>query len=154
MRSDFIDDKWDLRMLGLAKHYSGWSRDPSTKVGAVIARGKYPVAMGFNGFPAGLSDDPELYQDRETKYARIQHAEGNALAAALRMGVRVAGATIYTWPFPPCGECAKQIISSGIARVVSTPPSPDLQSRWPSLEVAKGLFQEAGIPFCLLEMGD
>jgi len=27
---------WDIRFLDLAKHISIWSKDPSTKVGAVI----------------------------------------------------------------------------------------------------------------------
>ena len=27
---------WDLKFLKLAKHISDWSKDPSTKVGAVI----------------------------------------------------------------------------------------------------------------------
>jgi deoxycytidylate deaminase len=32
-------DKWDSRFLSLAKYISTWSKDPSTQVGAVIARG-------------------------------------------------------------------------------------------------------------------
>jgi deoxycytidylate deaminase len=37
----------------------GWSKDPSTKVGAVIVRPDLTVAsIGYNGFPRGMSDDP------------------------------------------------------------------------------------------------
>jgi hypothetical protein len=31
-------DKWDRRFLGLAAEVAGWSKDPSTQVGAVIVR--------------------------------------------------------------------------------------------------------------------
>ena len=49
-------DKWDHRFLALAEHISHWSKDPSTKVGAVIThRSKRVVSMGFNGLPAGVA---------------------------------------------------------------------------------------------------
>jgi len=47
-----IDIKWALRFLGLASYISKWSKDPSTKVGAVIAQGNRIVSLGYNGFPA------------------------------------------------------------------------------------------------------
>ena len=28
--------KWDLRFLEMARNAAGWSKDPSTKVGAII----------------------------------------------------------------------------------------------------------------------
>ena len=31
-----MSDKWDIRFLELARHISGWSKDPSTKVGCVV----------------------------------------------------------------------------------------------------------------------
>jgi dCMP deaminase len=48
--------KWDRRWLELAQHVSSWSKDPSTKVGSVIAQGKQLVSLGYNGFPASCED--------------------------------------------------------------------------------------------------
>ena len=62
-------DKWDHRFLALAEHISHWSKDPSTKVGAVIThRSKRVVSMGFNGLPAGVEDTEERLTNREIKY--------------------------------------------------------------------------------------
>ena len=65
-------DKWDSRFLELAKLVSTWSKDPSTKTGAVIVRPDRSVAsIGFNGFPVKMSDHQELYDNREEKYSRL-----------------------------------------------------------------------------------
>ena len=75
-------NKWDKRFLELAKHISGWSKDPSNQVGAVIVNlEKKIVAVGYNGFPKGVADDDRLsYRDK--KYDIILHAEENALITA------------------------------------------------------------------------
>ena len=39
-----IDNKWHNRFMELAEHVAQWSRDPSTKVGAVIVRPDKSVA--------------------------------------------------------------------------------------------------------------
>lgn len=44
-------NKWDKRFLELAAFIAEWSKDPSTKCGAVITDGKQIVSQGFNGFP-------------------------------------------------------------------------------------------------------
>ena len=63
------DKKWDKRFIELADHVAQWSRDPSTKVGAVIVRTDKTVAsMGFNGFPRGVDDAEGRYLDKPTKY--------------------------------------------------------------------------------------
>lgn len=114
------DPKWDFRMLHLASVVAGWSRDPSTRIGAVIARPDNTVlSLGFNGFPRGCSDAPELYDDRERKYERIVHAELNAILTAPE---RPEGCTLYVYPpaLPPgtCARCAAAVIQSGIKAVV------------------------------------
>ena len=61
--------KWDLRFLNLAQHIAEWSKDPSTKVGAIIASPDNKViSMGFNGFPQSMSDSAECLNNREEKY--------------------------------------------------------------------------------------
>src|SRR5690348_10005783 len=89
--------KWDKRFLELAQLVAGWSKDPSTKTGAVIVSPERTiVAVGYNGFPKLMDDAPELYANREVKYSRIVHCEMNAV---LNAGHRVDGSTLYTWPF-------------------------------------------------------
>lgn len=136
-----MDARWDQRFLELARHVAGWSKDPSTKVGAVIVgRDKREVALGYNGFPPGVPDYEGWLRDREVKYRLTQHAERNVLDNA-RFDLR--GATVYVTMFP-CSECAKSIVSKGIARVVCPPPV----DRDPWSEDAgwtRILFREAGV---------
>lgn len=130
--------KWDLRMLGLAKHVAGWSKDPSTKVGCVVADSSNRIlSLGYNGFPMGVADVD--LDDREHKYARTVHAEMNAL---LFTNGRLEGATMYIWPMPPCSRCAGPIIQSGIVTVVSPPAG----ERWEdSCRIGREMFDQAGV---------
>jgi len=147
---------WDRRFLELARHVSQWSKDPSTKVGAVITRGNEVVGIGYNGFPRGVFDLPERLNDRPTKYQYVVHAEANAILMA---GDKAKGATIYVWPsfsLPNiCGECAKLVIQSGIKEVVGyEPPLPDERAaRWiQSIGVAGTMCKEAGVTWrCIKE---
>lgn len=119
---------WDSYFLALAEYVSSASRDPSTKVGAVIVRPDKTVAsMGFNGFPRGFPDRKRDYENRETKYKFIVHAEANAIATAREP---LQGYTLYTWPLPVCSDCCKLAIQSGIRRFVSFQPSAGQLSRW------------------------
>jgi deoxycytidylate deaminase len=54
-------------------------------------------------------------------YIRALHAETAALSAAAQHGIAVGGCTLYVTTFP-CHDCAKQIIASGIERVVYIEP--------------------------------
>ena len=144
------DEKWDRRFLELARHISSWSKDPSTKVGAVIVDiDRIVVGMGYNGFPRGVRDDPDRYNDRETKYSLVVHAELNAVLAA---GIQARGSTIYVYPsfgIPPlCTNCAKAVIQAGITRVVGYEPAVNsaVAERWRSeIETARLMCDEAGL---------
>ena len=132
--------KWDIRFLELAKLVSSWSKDPSTKVGAVISDNKNRiVSIGYNGFPVGINDDERLY-DRETKYQIIIHGEMNAINFANRS---LDNCTLYTYPFEPCSRCASIIIQSGINRVVTYKNKSD---RWEEdFKISRILFNEANV---------
>jgi dCMP deaminase len=107
-------DKWDLRYLELAKEVARYSKDPSTKAGAVLVDPHGgQVGSGFNGFARGVEDLPERYDDRDLKLMMIVHSEVNAIVFSKR---DLWGCTIYTWPFPPCSNCAAIIIQAGIFR--------------------------------------
>lgn len=119
---------WDLRFMNMAREVATWSKDPSTQVGAYIARGNRPVMHGFNGFPKGCRDDSTLYADRERKYRRTLHAEQNAILFAKQ---DLDGCTIYI-THAPCARCVGEIIQAGITRIVCPNPwgNHDYMSRW------------------------
>ena len=143
-----MSDKWDRRYLAMAEYVAGWSKDPSTKVGAVVVdKTGYVVGVGYNGFPRGVVDAEERYNERETKYKFVVHAEVNALIAA---GDRARGGTLYTWPFAPCSRCAGLVIQAGIIRCVAPEIPESLLDRWGAdLEVTAQMFQEAWVQFVL-----
>lgn len=139
---------WDLYFLRLAEHVSTASKDPSTRVGAVIADGKRLVSTGFNGFAQGCDDSPAVYADRDQKLSRVVHAEVNAILFA---GRRLDGCTLYTVPFSPCDRCAGVVIQAGIKRVVAPACPPAIRERWAkSLESAERQFREAGVTLDLI----
>lgn len=139
-----FDEKWDTRFLDMAALVASWSKDPSTKSGAVIVRPDKSVAsVGFNGFPRQLADDEELYANRESKYSRVVHCEVNALIHA---GERLQGYTLYTYPFMCCDRCVVQMIQSGIERFVFPEATPELKERWQSaFDLTLSYMKEAGV---------
>lgn len=142
--------KWDLRFLDLAKFISSWSKDPSTKTGAVIIDSDNRIiSVGYNGFPKGVDDSEERYNNRELKYKIVVHCERNALLFANR---NCKYCTLYTWPFMSCSVCASMVIQSGITRCVA-PEIPDsLKERWrEDTELSTQLFKEAGVQLVLLK---
>ncbi|MEJ6659535.1 MAG: dCMP deaminase family protein, partial [Candidatus Thioglobus sp.] len=138
-------NKWDQRYLALAKEVSTWSKDPSTQVGAVTVGSKKEVlSQGFNGFPRGIRDSDERYNDRETKYKLVVHAEMNAIYNATYSGTSLDGATLYVYGLPICSECAKGIIQVGIKKVV-VEKSKELDNWNESVQLSKKMFDEAGV---------
>jgi dCMP deaminase len=138
-------NKWDKRYLALAKEVSTWSKDPSTQVGSVAVGNKKEVlSQGFNGFPRGIKDTPERYEDRPTKYKFVVHAEMNAIYNATYSGTSLDGATLYIYGLPICSECAKGIIQVGIKKVVIE-KSKELKNWNESLKISQEMFAEAGV---------
>lgn len=132
--------KWDKRFLGLAKTISTWSKDPSTKVGAVIVdKNRRIVSIGFNGYARGVDD---AIHERSEKLRRTIHAEENAILFARR---DIEGCTIYV-THPPCGTCAAKIIQTGIERVVWLGLDDDMAERWKAdIKSAFDQFMKANI---------
>jgi len=139
-------EKWDRRFLAMAEHVAQWSKDPSTKTGAVIIRPDRTVAsVGYNGFPRGVADDYRKLNNREVKYEITVHCEMNAILSAREP---LEGYTLYCHPFNSCTRCAVHVIQAKIKRVVSLTPSEDLLSRWAdSLQQTERLFAEAGVTY-------
>ena len=143
-------NKWDKRFLQMAKLASSWSKDPSTKVGCVIAdKDNRIVSVSYNGFSKGVNDNPELYKDRELKLQRTVHAEVNAIVFAKQ---DLEGCSIYVWPLPSCANCTSVIIQSGIKRVVAVAPTKEQEERWKdSFDVSDQMFKEAEVQVRLIK---
>jgi dCMP deaminase len=110
-------DNWDQFFLSIAFLSARRSKDPSTKTGCCVTRDRHILTTGYNGFARGCPDDPELYADREYKYANIVHCDHNAVLQAAYDGISLKGATMYLTA-PPCTSCSLGIIQSGIIEVV------------------------------------
>jgi dCMP deaminase len=116
--------------LKLANEIAQRSKDPSTKVGAVIwdPKDKRVISLGYNGFPDNVPDTEEVWNNRTDtsalmKYDLVIHAEMNAILNA-RCDLR--GKQIFVTHMP-CPTCAKHIAACGIAVAV-----------WPADSAAKG----------------
>lgn len=141
-----LDEKWIFRYMNLANLVSTWSKDPSTKVGAVIVgdNGQI-VSQGYNGFPRGVKDSDERYNDRPLKYKLVVHAEMNSILNALYNGASVKGCTLFVHNLPVCNECAKAIIQSGIKKVYM---DTEINERWQeSWNLTKQMFDEASVEY-------
>lgn len=136
------DGKWLQRMMGLAEYVASWSKDPSTKVGCVIADGKFIVSVGYNGFPKRVKDTNERYSVKSEKYPRIVHAEMNAI---LSSNVSLSGCSAFVTA-PCCASCAAALIQKDISHVYMLLPSEDFMDRWKeSLSFSMSMFDEAGV---------
>jgi dCMP deaminase len=145
-------DTWHRRFMAMALLVSTWSKDPSTRVGAVAVRDRRVLATGYNGLPRGVADLSDRLHDRAQKLLMTSHAETNVIGAAAHHGVSLAGATVYVTLWP-CSHCAAQLINAGVAEVViRRGPIPD---RWAtSFTAAETMLYEAGVTFTQLAPSD
>jgi len=142
---------WDTYFLEVAKAVSMKSKDPSCKVGSIIVGPDREIrSTGWNGFARGVNDLPERYNDQQTKYNLVVHAEVNAICNAARCGTPLDDCTMYIWPLPPCNECAKAIIQSGIKEIVFCADwsNEKWKSSW---EISRLMFDECGVRYRILE---
>jgi dCMP deaminase len=152
-----MTSKWDHHFLHLAKECARMSKDPSTKVGAVIAGPDREIrSTGFNGLPRGIADTEYRLTNRDLKLKLVVHAEMNAILNAARFGAPLKGCTLYlaasddtgeVWGGPPCSRCVVEIIQAGISGIISYPKK-TVPSRWhEDLMLAAELLKEAGIKY-------
>ena len=141
---------WGDKYIHLAKEISTWSKDPSTKVGAVVVgRDGQILSQGFNGFPRGIKDSKERLNNRERKYELVVHAEMNAIYNASLNGVSLKDSTLYVYGLPICNECAKGIIQVGIKKVVAMRPKKYNIAWEESINNARNLFSEADVMYLI-----
>lgn len=135
--------------MGLAWIHAGFSKDPSTQVGAqVVSEYNEPLGSGYNGPPRLIDDDADIWNrpskknpDGISKYDLAIHAEDNAIHHSCPNDL--SGATLYTTALP-CPKCMLLIIKHELKRVVyydyqSSPNSTLQNSNWrkKSFELAR-----------------
>lgn len=148
--------KWDEYFLDVALDSTKLSKDPSSRVGAVIVGPDQEIrSTGCNGFPRGVLDTEERLNNKELKYQLIVHAEINAILNAVRIGVSVKGCSLYLvarkvnsnviWGGPPCIRCTVELINAGIKEIVSH-REVNVPQRWKdSVAFSREILREAGV---------
>ena len=113
----------DQNFINIAKEISSASKCVSRRVGAVIVKDGRILSTGYNGTPAGFINCCDYWDNKHTsqhhQWSKTYeiHAEMNAIIWAARKGISIEGATIYV-TLEPCSDCSKNLIASGIKRIV------------------------------------
>ena len=113
----------DNNFINIAREIALASKCVSKQVGAVIVKDGRILSTGHNGTPTGYTNCVEHWEGEYTKdhheWSKTYeiHAEMNAIIWAARKGISIEGATIYV-TLEPCSECSKNLIASGIIRIV------------------------------------
>lgn len=137
-------NKWDMRFLSLANLTASWSKDPRTKVGAVIVDNQHRViSLGYNGYPFNIEDNI-LTAPREEKLLKVIHAEENAL---LFRNSSVIDCTIYI-THPPCPNCTSKILQVGISKIVTIEASKEHLEKWGDKhKISLSMINEADVKY-------
>lgn len=138
---------WDEYFFKIMYLASSKSLDPRTKIGAILVRDKSIISTGYNGFPKGVKDLEERYNDREQKINFICHAEFNSIVISARFGISTKDSILYTNGIP-CNNCCKSLIQGGISEIVVHKQWPEFTNKnWvESVKISKIMLQESNIP--------
>ena len=145
----------DRRYLQMVDQVADLSKDPSTKIGAIITyKSGLIISAGFNGFPSGVSEDVPSRWERPEKYYWVEHAERNAIQRAALDDYILIGTTLYTTGIP-CADCAKAVIGHRIKHVVVWKSGSGLETAvnrpagamdWTfSIQIGRQMLEEAGV---------
>jgi dCMP deaminase len=113
----------DINFINIAYEIASASKCVSKQVGAVIVKDGRILSTGYNGTPAGYMNCNKYwdgkYSQEHHEWSKTYeiHAEMNAIIWAARKGISIEDATIYV-TLEPCSECSKNLIASGIKRIV------------------------------------
>lgn len=109
--------------MQIAQIISQMSKDPNTKVGScIVSEDNEILSVGCNNKPESWEGDFPWDRDltlgeENTKYPYVIHSEVNAISNYYGPKEKLDNATLYVTLFP-CTNCSKQIILSGIKKVV------------------------------------
>lgn len=105
---------WSEYFMAIARTVSIRSKDPNTKVGAVLVdKDNRIIGTGYNGFPQAMIETPELWQ-RPIKYEYVVHAEVNCI---LHSTSNTKNSSLFVTMYP-CKDCAKLIVNAGVKRII------------------------------------
>ncbi len=114
--------KWDSYFMSIADNTANLSKDPRTKVGAVIVKNKKIKSIGYNGAPKSFPDDlvptdnsGETLKEKKNTY--MCHAELNSILNYDGLISDLNGATIYI-TLSPCSKCACLLAQVGIKKII------------------------------------
>ena len=106
---------WDEYFIKITETVALKSKDPSTKLGCVIADEKNRVvSLGYNGMIQGADETKMTLSERPMKYYFAIHAEMNAILFAHQ---DLTGCTLYSL-VASCENCLKYCLQAGIKRFV------------------------------------
>lgn len=106
--------KWIDAFMDTAERFAQLSSAKRLQVGAVVVQDNRIISIGYNGMPAGWTNECEG-DDGKTK-DEVIHAEANSIIKLARDGERAMGASIFC-THAPCIQCAKLIYGAGIKKV-------------------------------------
>lgn len=123
-----------------------FSKDPNTKVGAIILSDDFSRihSTGINGFPRKFNDKIEKRWERPTKYLYVAHSEINAICNAARSGTSIDDSVIVVTMFP-CMNCTKAIIQAGIKKIYTKKPNFDDPKWGEEFKISQEMLDEVGI---------
>jgi dCMP deaminase len=108
--------------MDTAERFAQLSSAKRLKVGAVVVKDNRIISIGYNGMPAGwtndcenvvqLSDDTVVLKTKD----EVIHAEANAIIKLARDGESGNGSTLFC-THAPCIHCAKLVHGAGIETV-------------------------------------
>jgi len=108
--------------MSIADSTANLSKDPRTKVGAVIVKNKKIKSVGYNGAPKTFPDnlvptDNSGETLKEKKNTYMCHAELNSILNYDGLISDLSGATMYI-TLSPCSKCACLLAQVGIKKII------------------------------------
>lgn len=105
------------KYLNVAYSVSQFSKDPSTKVGAVLVDHQTHtiVGTGYNGAIRNADDDiiPTIRPD---KYSYFIHAEQNLIYNCAKNGIKTNDQILFS-THSPCEQCVRALYQAGIKTI-------------------------------------
>ena len=126
-----MKQKWIDAFMDTAERFSQLSSAVRLQVGAVVVKDNRIISIGYNGMPAGWTNecehvvdvaktDPRYDYNNFTKELKTKdeviHAEANAIIKLARDGESGNGSSLFC-THAPCIHCAKLIHGAGIDKV-------------------------------------
>jgi len=127
MSEEYKRPDWDEYFMEIMNTVSKRATCDRGRSGCVIVKDKHILVTGYVGSPKGLPHCDSVghkmksmvHEDKTiTEHCvRTAHAEMNAICQAAKLGIPLAGATLYC-RMTPCRTCAYAIINCGISIVI------------------------------------